>query len=221
MLAVECGLTLRGLPGEYIVAWVAAHCPSVYIALDVARERVPSSSREVYQHEAAVLYYLTFRHVGPRGTGKEMLEIGTALGYSTVLLAIGAPKAHLVTLNPKGKEYPWAKRNLAGFPNVELRLASSAEFLAKYEGPMLDLIFVDGSHLLEDVRVDCGWWRWLRPGGLMLFHDWSPESSARPTPGTYRAINEMAEQLGRPFDVCVVDDQRVGLVGWVKEASDG
>jgi hypothetical protein len=24
--------------------------------------------------------------------------------------------------------------------------------------------------------------------------------------------------LDRPFDVCVVDDQQVGLVGWFKEA---
>lgn len=218
MLAVERGLTLRGLPGEYVIAWVAARRPSLPLALDTARALIPTFKREVWPHEAAVLYYLAGEYVAPRGAEGQMLEIGTALGYSAALLTLGAPEAHLLTLNPKLKELPWAERNLAPLPNVEVRPARSAELLAVYDGPILDLIFVDGSHLLEDVRADCGWWPWVRPGGVMLFHDWSPESSARPTPGAYQAINEMAEALGRPFDVCVVDDQQVGLVGWVKEA---
>jgi predicted O-methyltransferase YrrM len=219
--AVERGLTLRGLPGEYVTAWVEARRPGLRPALELARLLVPFSKREVWSHEAAVLYHLALEYVGPRGTEGEILEIGTALGYSAALMALAAPEAHLVTLNPKALEYAAAESNLAYLPRIEVRQARSVEYLSAYAGPSLDLIFVDGSHVLEDVRVDCGWWRWVRPGGLMLFHDWSPATSARPTPGAYQAINEQAERLGRPFDVWVVDDREVGLVGWVKEASDG
>lgn len=219
-LLAERGLSLVGLPPRLIVEWVEERRPSVGLALDVARRMVPACKREVWRHQAACLYYLASEHVGPRGAEGQMLEIGTALGYSAALLSLGAPEAHLLTINPKLTEYPQALANLAPLANVEVWQERSDALLYAWSGPTLDLVFVDGSHLYEDVRADQSWWRWVRSGGLMLFHDWSPAESARPSEPVYRAVNEMAEEMGRPFDVCVVDDRGVGMAGWVRLEGD-
>ena len=51
-----------------------------------------------------------------------------------------------------------------------------------------DLVFVDGSHAYSYVRADTAKaLSMVRPGGLVLWHDYSPEC-----PGVFRALNELA-----------------------------
>jgi hypothetical protein len=59
----------------------------------------------------------------------------------------------------------------------------------------------------------------LRTGGLILFHDYSPEGSARPSDGCYRALNDLAEER-RPFDVLIVGSGQVGMAGWIRQEGE-
>jgi hypothetical protein len=56
-----------------------------------------------------------------------------------------------------------------------------------------DLVFIDGSHAYSYVVSDTERaLRIVRPGGLVLWHDYA---GPRHSPGVYRALNELAERL--------------------------
>ncbi len=204
-------MRLVGLTPDIILDSIVARRPEWWDVLTKVREYVPQYKREIAEYQAAVLYDLVY------GLEGQILEIGTAYGYSAAVMAMAAPTARITTLNPKGWEADRAAEHLATFGNVQVVKEHSWDYLAAYAGPTLSLVFVDGSHRLEHVRLDCQWWRWVKAGGFMLFHDYSPEGSGRPTPEAYQGINEMREQLGRDFDVAVIDDRSVGMVGWYRK----
>jgi hypothetical protein len=53
------------------------------------------------------------------------------------------------------------------------------------------VVFVDGSHAYSYVVSDTAKaLRMVRPGGLVLWHDYSPEC-----PGVFRALNELTARL--------------------------
>lgn len=185
--------------------------------LEIARAAVPVSKREVWIHQAAVLYVLAARC---NRSGANILEIGTAWGYSAAVMALAAPKAKITTLNPRQDEYSCAAENLAGFHNVVPLQIQSEDFLSDYEGPELDMIFIDGDHSRDAVLKDMEWWRHLKSRRLMLFHDYSPEGSKRATPKVFDAVNELWVRLGRGFDVLVVDDDSVGMAGFYKREGE-
>lgn len=61
---------------------------------------------------------------------------------------------------------------------------------APYAG-RCDMVFVDGSHALSYVVSDTAKaLTMVRPGGLVLWHDYSPEC-----PGVFRALNELATRI--------------------------
>lgn len=136
-----------------------------------------------------------------------ILEIGTAAGYSTSLIAQAAPLAYIVTLNHRGKECDEARVTLEQWPNIEVVQAVSWEFLDTYTGPKLDMIFVDGNH--NRVAKDMPWFNWLNDNGLMLFHDYSVDSS----PVVFDTVNLFAAGLGRELDIKIVDSNKIGMAG--------
>lgn len=208
---------LTGTPDEIIDA-IALQYPDIRVVMEQIRAHVEPNKRAVAPYQAAVLYALGREHNHP---GARVLEIGTAQGYSATVLALAMPDAQITTLNPHGQEADIARHNLAAFGRritvVEQR---SWDYLATYTGAPFDLIFVDGDH--KNVRRDLPWRRHLAVGGVMVFHDFSPNGSARPCPPVYRALLEFrtelqAKQADREFDVLVVDDTGVGMAGFVKQ----
>lgn len=207
-------LKLQGTP-ENILDGVAALCPEVrHVLADVRARMAPiKPKREVYEYQAGCLYYLARQY---NFAGARILEIGTALGYSAAIMATGAPLAQMTTLNPKANEVPEARRRLKPWPNVTVVEVRSQDYLSRDHGEF-DLIFVDGDH--AHVVEDLPWWRFVRQGGLFLFHDYSPEDSGRPCPPVFQAVNDFSMQIGQPLDVCVVDNQNVGLAGLYRQSA--
>ena len=97
-------------------------------------ERVPIAAREVAQLQAQLA----------RSTGAErVLEIGTAIGYSTIQVARAGPA--VVTLERDPERIAAAEEYLrrAGVDDrVTIREGDALETLAELEGPF-DLVFID------------------------------------------------------------------------------
>lgn len=205
---------IRGTPAE-ITAWARGRAPQCVAAEHSAQKAVEgcSAKQRIYPYQAHMLFALAAQYNGGR-----ILEIGTYYGYSAAVMAQAAPLAHVDTLNVLSWEVSAATKNLQGLPNVHLWCTPSWDYLESYAGPDYDLVFVDANH--KEVDRDLPWWGRLAPGGLMLFHDYSPATSPRACPPVYRALNEWKRTVGPP-NLLIIDDQDTGMAGWYKEADNG
>lgn len=205
---------VTGSPSQ-IVAHYALVYPEIPRLIEEAKRVVPFIKRQIDEYQAAPLYALA-RPFDKRGA--RFLEIGTAHGFSAFVLALAAPKARITTLNPKPWEAERARESLAGLKNVELLEIKSWDYLDVYGGEPLDLVFVDGDH--GQVERDLPWFNWLKVGGLLLFHDYTPAGGRRATPHVYEVVDDFAGQLGRPPDVLVVDETKNGLAGFYRREGE-
>lgn len=196
---------------DEIMAAVRRQHPEITSVLGRVTAKVPFIKRQVAEYQGALLYALAAQY---NREGAMILEIGTAWGYSAACMATAASKAELITLNPKQTEYPAAIKHLAYWPNVTVANRKSWDYVDQNDH-MFDMVFVDGDH--GQVRRDLIWWRFLKGGGLLLFHDYSPDGSGRPCQPVYDEVNRFAKQLGRPLDVLIVDERGVGLAGFYKD----
>lgn len=99
-----------------------------------------------------------------------ILEVGTAIGYSAILMAEVMPQdCRLTTIEKYEKRIPAARENFARSPykdRITLLTGDAAEILPSLEGPY-DFIFMDAAkgqyiHFLEDVL------RLLPAGGVLV-----------------------------------------------------
>ena len=187
--------------------------PNLQADLKRVREDIPQTKREIEPFQAAALYALAAQYDAPRA---HILEIGTAMGYSAAVMSRAAPRAQIETLNPKLKEWRRLLDYLGhgDYANVRPLPCRSWDYLADYDGPMLDMVFVDGDH--GKVARDFAWWEWVKAGGLMLFHDYAPATVKRGCQPVYEAIDALKAGLGRRFDVLVSDDRGAAVVGWYR-----
>ena len=99
-----------------------------------------------------------------------ILEVGTAIGFSAILMAEYSPKnCHITTIEKYEKRIPLAKANFeaSGYANrITLLEGDAADILKGLEGTF-DMIFMDAAkaqyiHFMPDVM------RLLAPGGLLV-----------------------------------------------------
>ena len=99
-----------------------------------------------------------------------ILEVGTAIGFSAILMAEYGPKdCHITTIEKYEKRIPLAKANFeaSGYADkITLLEGDATEILRELEGPY-DMIFMDSAkgqyiHFMPDVL------RLLSPGGLLV-----------------------------------------------------
>lgn len=181
-------------------------------AMDAARDTIEASKNQIDPHEAAALWHLAEMH-----DSGFILELGTCYGYSACIIAHAAPLAYVTTLTPSAKHYSYAAPALRYFPNVHVLKLRSWDYLSIYSGPMLDMVFVDGYHGM--VVWDLPWWQWLKTGGLMLFHDYSPKTATRGCEPVYLTLSAVRDSF-RDFDVKVITDTGQGLVGWTRRQGE-
>jgi predicted O-methyltransferase YrrM len=111
---------------------------------------------------------------------KRILEVGTYRARTTYALHLNCPEAEIVSYDIQVLDSPFRQR-LAKAPAVQLRhasfIASAADL--RSEKPF-DLIFVDGSHRLEDVLADSRLaLEIVAPGGIIVWHDYRPNDYYR------------------------------------------
>jgi predicted O-methyltransferase YrrM len=147
---------------------------------------------------------------------KQMFEFGTCTGKTAYLWARNQPPGGRVitlTLAPDqvasyqdtpgdaAKAADYARRESAftrflySGTEVESRITQLyGDSKAFDETPWrqaCDVVFVDGSHAYSYVVNDSGKaLRMVKPGGLVLWHDYGPECA-----GVFRALNELSRQL--------------------------
>jgi hypothetical protein len=140
--------------------------------------------RALLYAEAYILSLIT-AFLGPR----RIFEIGTASGQGTLLMARQAPQARIDTLDlgaaapslgTQAGEPPWADLDAIGeafrgtehAPRITQHLGDSARFdFSQFRG-QIDLVFIDGAHTQEYVRVDSrNALSVLAPGGVVIWDD--------------------------------------------------
>ena len=125
-----------------------------------------------------------------------ILEIGTFRGLSAVLMAQVRKDAAIITIDSHVgvpqcnlfSSYDLVISNLKkyGVKNVQHLQLSSQNFHTEL---LFDLIFIDGSHLFENVSFDYNKFKNnLKKGGFMIFHDY----------GTHRGVTKLCDSLGTP-----------------------
>lgn len=186
--------------------------------LTPGRPPLPTVRLQLLDYQLLALHYVAARYNRP---GARVLEIGTGHGGSGYVLSRAAPLAQIVslTISPAEVAAATAFWRSHGCRNITSRLAASWDYIQLEDGPHeLDLVFVDGDH--NRIARDLPWFNRLRPGGLFLCHDYSPQDSTSPSQIVYDTLNRAALHLGRPFDVVLVDENKIGMAGFCRRPGE-
>lgn len=210
-------IDIQGMATDEIIGQLSEISPNVSAKVEFIRSHLEHyNKREIWFYQAALLFVCAEQY---NNANSEIMEFGTCWGWSAAVMAGAAPTARIVTMTPNPNHFKISSGQLAQFRNVKVLDCKSSDLLAQYTGPKLDMLFVDGDH--DNVHLDLPWWNWLKVGGLMLHHDYTPKGApARPTPVVYRWLNRFADRIGRKPDVLVIDNQLVGMAGWYKRKDD-
>jgi predicted O-methyltransferase YrrM len=136
-------------------------------------------------------------------THKNIVEIGSFMGRSTVALAentrgtvtavdtwAGSDEPeHKKMLEGKSEDWLFQEflKNTAGLPNILAVRMKSLDAASYMRHQKFDMVFIDASHDYENVKADILAWRELLiPGGLLCGHDF--HSGA---PGVIKAVLEL------------------------------
>jgi len=211
-------IQLTGLERSQLFSLLQKLVPDVNLLdqLTLVRQHVAPSTKQLRPHQAALLYVLASQL--PRKSS--ILEIGTSTGFSAAVMAFAAPHSTIVTLEPDLGKATRATQQLLRLKNVNVIRQRSWDYLASLgDGPeRYDMVFIDGHH--NRIARDLPWFNRLVAGGIVLCDDYSPVGAARPSPIVFQALNMLALQLKRPFDVLMIDHERMGMAGFYRKEGE-
>lgn len=129
--------------------------------------------REQSTHQPSMDYAVNIYDVASKLDNFTALEVGAAWGFSTLAILEAGAK-HLTSVDPnlqieapKEVEANGYKEKYAWWNG------RSDKFWSENRSSKFDLIYIDGSHLYDDVKNDLyEAWKRLKPGGLLLCDDW-------------------------------------------------
>lgn len=134
---------------------------------------VEQMNHEPTRQYAEDIYKMVHDWLGWEDDTCKALEIGSAWGVSTLAILGVHPHIDLTSVDPdRTKAYSEVKANGLSdrWQGIETR---SGEFW-KNNDKTYDLIYIDGSHLFQDVYNDLFQaWEVLNKGGLLMVDDWT------------------------------------------------
>lgn len=137
------------------------------------------------------------------GAGGDVLEIGSAYGYSTVVLALAGARVTAVDPHIALGSLATLKANLAAYEvtdRVEIRQGYSQHVLPTLTG-RFDLAWIDGDHEDPAVEHDVTMaLKLLRPGGVLACHDYDEATC----PGVRTALDRVLGPPEELFDTLAV-----------------
>lgn len=159
---------------------------------DVAPGDGPAISTSVTAAEAAEL--------GRLAEGREVLEVGSAFGYSAVVMALTGARVTAVdphTWLPESFEVMTGNLGAYGVSDrVTVVRGPSQAVLPRLAdmGARFGLVFIDGDHSAEAARHDIRWGlQLLDPGGTLAVHDYLEDCCC---PGVREAVDGMFPEGG-------------------------
>lgn len=165
---------------------------------DVAPGPGPAISTSLTERETDVLRRLA--------VGAQVLEIGSAFGYSAIAMALAGGTILAVDPHVQMASYEEMMANL-GFYNVASRVtvdrrdSRAALPTIADRGDTFDLIWIDGDHAADMVEHDVNWARkLLRPAGTLACHDYDEETC----PGVRIALDKVFGGPGTLTDTLAV-----------------
>lgn len=75
---------------------------------------------------------------------KNILEIGTGIGYSAYIMHLANPEAQIVTIEQEKDHCELAKKYLSEYSDIEIVESRAEDVLEKFNNKSFDLIFYDG-----------------------------------------------------------------------------
>jgi caffeoyl-CoA O-methyltransferase len=187
---------------EGVDAYAAAHSsPEPPVFRDLARTTAEKTDQAEMQ--VGIVQGLFLKQIARATAARRIVEIGTFTGYSTLMLAEGAPAdAEVFTCDISQEWTDIARAFWAKSPHgkkITLEIAPALETLEKIDGP-LDLAFIDA-----DKQSYIGYWDAVVPkvrsGGIILADNvlWSGDvlDPQQPEARALAAFNEHVLQDGR------------------------
>lgn len=165
---------------------------------DVAPGPGPAINTSITEAETAELQRLA--------KDTEVLEIGSAYGYSAIAMALAGAKVTAVDPHTGHNSYGTMHANLGIYgvsEQVDVRCGRSQDVLPELhgEGNRFDLIFIDGDHTAQVVEHDVQWaLKLLKPGGTLACHDYNEVTC----PGVRVALDKVFGGPGTLTDTLAV-----------------
>jgi len=136
-----------------------------------------------------------------------VLEIGCDVGDTSEFLLSSHPTMRLIGVDPYADYLDWNGNNMVNrqevMGNTLLRLNRfgerfilnrkySDDAVEDFEDNSFDMIFIDGLHTYEQVKIDCeNYYSKVKDGGVFAGHDFNV------IPGVNKAVKEFAAKVGK------------------------
>jgi MMP 1-O-methyltransferase len=174
-------------------------------------QQLDSVEGQFHFREGATLFYLAYTSSNTAG---RIVEIGSFKGKSTCwmgkALQLAGSNEKIIAIDPhinthddrvpahkEESSFDAFKNNVknCGVAQYAEPVKKTSEDAAKGWNQPVKLLFVDGSHIYEDVMLDLKLWEpYLNVGGILVMHDTKPMG---PKVGVRQAVNDYIVKSGR------------------------
>lgn len=175
------GVWLRKPDKFPVNASVSASLAEGFQHIDPSRKGVES---QMSQNERFQLYYAVRELLPAKASPLRFVEIGSWAGASLLLIYAAikqrTPNIQGFSIEPGGQPQFYQvieqlKNEVSHLRMFSHQAAPQLKQFFEKDGIFPEFIFIDGSHVYEDVRRDIiDYFPLLAPGGIMVFHDYLP-----------------------------------------------
>ncbi|WP_103346660.1 O-methyltransferase [Streptococcus parauberis] len=170
----------------------------------------------IIQHEVVAYFRLLMQSLQP----EKILEIGTAIGFSALLMAENAPQSKIVTIDRNEEMITFAKENFAKFDRrnqIQLLEGDAADLITNLDEEF-DFVFMDSAKskyivFLPEIL------KHLKVGGMLVFDDiFQGGDIVKPIEEVRRGQRTIYRGLQRLFEATL---DNPGLTATLLPLSDG